>query len=138
MNPATNEDEKFNSSYEELDKISKILIEQNKTEEQIITKLGNDYSDCFKKIKEILCMNEKDEDEAKKFIEKFRNYYEIKNNKLIEEITIFIKSKKYELDIKSIIFFFEYKFEKDMKNMIKWQYINFIKISKMMYLFVKR
>ena len=117
MNPATNEDEKFNSSYKELDKISQILIEQNKTEEQIITKLGNDYSDCFKKIKEILCMNEKDEDEAKKFIEKFRNYYEIKNNKLIEEITIFIKSKKYELDIKSIIFFFEYKFE---KNNEKW------------------
>jgi len=102
-----NENQNFESSYETLEQIGEYL--KDKID---INELNNKYKRIFQKIKEKLSNNE---EEANKFFEKLKDFYQINNTNLFEELTIFFKSKKYELDINSIIFFFKNYFQKDNK-----------------------
>ena len=106
-NTGKNENQNFESSYETLEQIGEYL--KDKID---INELNNKYKSIFKKIKEKISNNE---EEATKFFEKLKDFYQISNTNLIEELTIFFKSKKYELDINSIIFFFKNYFQKDNK-----------------------
>ena len=117
-----NENKRFDIAFIKLNKIKEDYL-KDKTNDNDIVKLNNDYKPTFKKIKEKLKKNDK---EANNFIEEFKKYYDIKvegkdisediknkNKKLIDDLTVLFKSEKYALDIKSIIFFFENYFEKD-------------------------
>jgi len=101
-----NENRRFDIAYAKLNKIKNDYL----NDKPDIIKLNNEYKQTFKKIKEKLKNNDKD---ANDFIEEFKKYYEITDQKLIDQLTILFKSEKYALDIKSIIFFFENYFEKD-------------------------
>jgi len=105
MNSRKDEIKNFDNAYETLNKIGEYI--KDKTD---IIELNNQYKEIFKKIKEKLSNNE---EEANRFIDNFKDYYNISNTNLIDELTILFKSKKYELDINSIIFFFENYFQKD-------------------------
>ena len=102
-----NENLRFDIALKKLNKIKEDYLDK---ETDIIIKLNNDYKHTFKKIKEKLKNNDK---EANDFIEEFKKYYKITNQKLIDELTVLFKSEKYAFDVKSIIFFFANYFEKD-------------------------
>jgi len=108
MKLGKDENKNFDSAYAKLQQIKEYL--QSNTD---IIELNNKNKEIFKNIKEKLSNNE---DEAKDFIEKMKEYCNISNENLIDELTILFKSKKYELDINSIIFFFDNYFEKDNKD----------------------
>ena len=108
MNLSNDESKNFDIAYDTLEEIGRDIKEKDS-----VIELNNKYNKIFRKIKEKLSNNE---EEANKFIENLKNYYQIDKTNLIDELTILFKSKKYELDINSIIFFFENYFQKDNKD----------------------
>ena len=96
-----------------MEKFGKLLLKKN------VNNLyeNTDFKDIIEKIKEKISNNE---EKAQKFITKFIDYYDIKDENLINDLTILFKSKKYENDVNSIIFFFEY-FDKKNTELSKYK-----------------
>ena len=105
MKLGNDENEHFSRAFDTMEEFG-VLIKKNYS----IIEIYDKNKEIFDKIQDkFLYYNET---MMNKFIDSFRNMFQIDNKNLIDELIILFKIKKYEFDINSILYFLNY-FKKD-------------------------